>query len=119
MGQNKFYEKLLKLDPLSKGKIKPYRYSTDLSELMKLKSLQRNLLHEWFKNTKSNFMEDDFFKIYIDYPRQELIERINVRTSKMIENGAIKEVKDFIKLRVKKDKSACTRPLELMKLQNI
>ena len=44
-------------------------------------------------------MEDDFFKVYIDFPRQELIERINVRTSEMIENGAIKEVKDFIKLK--------------------
>ena len=51
-------------------------------------------------------MEDDFFKVYIDYPRQELIERINVRTSEMIENGALKEVKVFIKLRVRKDKSA-------------
>ncbi len=51
-------------------------------------------------------MEDDFFRVYIDYSRQELIERINLRTSEMIENGAIKEVKDFIKLRVRKDKSA-------------
>ena len=51
-------------------------------------------------------MEDDFFKVYIDFPRQELIERINVRTRKMIEKGAIKEVKDFIKLKVRKDKSA-------------
>ena len=51
-------------------------------------------------------MEDDFFKIYIDYPRKELIERINLRTSEMIENGALKEVKDFIKLRVRKDKTA-------------
>ena len=51
-------------------------------------------------------MEDDFFKVYIDYPRQELIERIHVRTSEMIENGALKEVKNFIKLRVRKDKSA-------------
>ena len=51
-------------------------------------------------------MEDDFFKVYIDFPRQELIERINLRTKEMIENGAIKEVKDFIKLRVRKDKSA-------------
>ena len=51
-------------------------------------------------------MEDDFFKVYIDYPRQELIERINVRTREMIKNGAIKEVKSFLKLRVGKDKSA-------------
>ena len=51
-------------------------------------------------------MEDDFFKIYIDYPRQELIQRINERTRRMIENGAIKEVKSFIKLKVRKNKSA-------------
>ncbi len=51
-------------------------------------------------------MEDDFFKVYIDYPRHELIERINLRTTEMIENGAINEVKGFIKLRVRKDKSA-------------
>ena len=51
-------------------------------------------------------MEDDFLKVYIDFPREELIERINVRTREMIENGAIKEVKNFIKLKVRKDKSA-------------
>ena len=35
----------------------------------------------------------------------ELIERINLRSKEMIKNGAIKEVKNFIKLKVKKDKS--------------
>ena len=105
LGQKKFYEKLLKLDPHSKGKINP----TDTQRSIRayeVKKFTKKSLHEWFKNTKSNFMEDDFFKIYIDYPRQELIKRINVRTREMIENGAIKEVKSFIKLRVRKDKSA-------------
>ena len=105
LGQKKFYEKLLKLDPSSRGKINP----TDTQRSIRayeVKKFTRKSLHEWFKNTKSNFMEDDFFKVYIDYPRQELIERINVRTSEMIENGALKEVKDFLKLRVRKDKSA-------------
>ena len=105
LGQKKFYEKLLKLDPSSRGKINP----TDTQRSIRayeVKKFTRKSLHEWFKNTKSNFGEDDFFKVYIDYPRQELIERINLRTREMIENGAIKEVKDFIKLRVRKDKSA-------------
>ncbi len=105
IGQKKFHEKLLKLDPSSKGKIKP----TDTQRSVRayeVKKFTNKSLTEWFKNTKSNFMEDDFFKIYIDFPRQELIDRINIRTKKMIENGAIKEVKDFIKLRVRKDKSA-------------
>ncbi len=105
LGQKKFYEKLLKLDPSSKIKINP----TDTQRSIRayeVKKFTKKSLHEWFKNTKSSFMENDFFKVYIDYPRQELIERINVRTSEMIENGAIREVKDFIKLKVRKDKSA-------------
>jgi len=104
-GQKEFYEKLLQLDPSSREKIKP----TDTQRSIRayeVKKFTKVSLSEWFKNTKSNFVEDDFFKVYIDYPRQELIERINVRTEDMIENGAIKEVKDFIKLRVRKDKSA-------------
>jgi len=105
LGQKKFYEKLLKLDPSSRVKI----HSTDSQRSIRayeVKKFTKKSLTEWFKNTKSNFAEDDFFKVYIDFPRQELIERINVRTREMIENGAIKEVKDFIKLRVRKDKSA-------------
>ncbi len=105
LGQKKFYEKLLKLDPSSGGKINP----TDTQRSIRayeVKKFTKKSLTEWFKNTKSNFMEDDFFKVYIDFPRQELIERINLRTNEMIENGALKEVKNFIKLRVRKDKSA-------------
>ena len=93
------------MDPSSRGKINP----TDTQRSIRayeVKKFTKKSLTEWFKNTKSNFMEDDFFKVYIDFPRQELIERINVRTLEMIENGALKEVKDFIKLKVRKDKSA-------------
>ena len=61
--------------------------------------------HNWFKDTKSNFNEDDFFKIYIDFPREELIKRINIRTVQMIKIGAINEVKKFSKLKVRKDRS--------------
>ena len=104
LGQKKFYEKLLKLDPSSKGKINP----TDTQRSIRayeVKKFTKKSLHEWFKKTKSNFMEDNFFKIYIDYPRQELIERINTRTEDMIKNGAINEVKNFIKLKIRRDKS--------------
>ncbi len=105
LGQKRFYKKLLKLDPLLKGKINP----TDTQRSIRayeVKKFTKKSLYEWFKNTKSNFLEGNFVKVYIDYPRQELIERINLRTEEIIENGAIKEVKSFIKLRVRKDKSA-------------
>jgi len=105
LGQKKFYEKLLKLDPSSKGKINPTDSQRSI-RAYEVKKFTKKSLYEWFKNTKSNYLESDFFKVYIDYPRQELIERINLRTRDMIENGAIKEVKNFIKLKVRKDKSA-------------
>ena len=104
LGQKKFYQKLLKLDPKSKNKINP----TDTQRSIRayeVKQFTKKSLHEWFENTKSFFNKDDFFKIYIDYPREELIQRISKRAEQMIEIGAINEVKRFIKLKVRKDKS--------------
>ena len=104
LGQNKFYQKLIKLDPSSKNIIKP----TDVQRTIRayeVKQFTKKSLYDWFKNTKSYFEEDEFYKIYIDYPRQDLIKRINQRTDQMFKMGAIKEVKRFIKLKIKKDKS--------------
>jgi tRNA dimethylallyltransferase len=104
LGQKKFYQNLLKLDPISKNKINP----TDAQRSIRayeVKQFTKQSLHEWFKSTKSYFNKDDFFKIYIDYPRQELIKKINLRTEQMIKSGAILEVKKFIKLKVRNDRS--------------
>ena len=105
IGSKKFFLRLAKLDPL----VKKYLNPLDKQRVIRayeIKSFTKRSMYEWFKNTKSNFLEADFFKVYIDYPRNELIERINLRTEEMIENGAIKEVKNFIKLKIRKDKSA-------------
>ncbi len=104
VGQDKFYNKLLKLDPTSRNKINPTDPHRSI-RAYEVKLHTKNLIHEWYKKTKSNFKKSDFYKIYIDFPRLELIERINLRSKEMIKNGAIKEVKNFIKLKVKKDKS--------------
>ena len=104
LGQKKFYQKLLKLDPNSKEKIN----STDTQRSIRayeVKQYTKKSLHDWFKNTKSYFEKEDFYKIYIDYPREELIKRISKRTEQMIKIGAINEVKRFVKLKVRKDKS--------------
>ena len=104
LGQKKFYQKLVKLDPLSKEKIIP----TDVQRSIRayeVKKFTKKSLHDWFKNTKSYFDNDDFLKIYIDYPRQDLIQRIKKRTEFMFKIGAISEVKRFLKLRIRKDKS--------------
>ncbi|MDA9232627.1 tRNA (adenosine(37)-N6)-dimethylallyltransferase MiaA [Candidatus Pelagibacter sp.] len=104
LGQKKFYKKLIKLDPNSKEKIN----STDTQRSIRayeVKQYTEKSLHDWFKNTKSYFEKEDFYKIYIDYPREELIQRIGKRTEQMIKIGAINEVKRFVKLKVRKDKS--------------
>jgi tRNA dimethylallyltransferase len=101
VGQDKFYNKLLKLDPTSRNKINPTDPHRSI-RAYEVKLHTKKSIHEWYKNTKSNFQKSDFYKIYIDFPRLELIERINLRSKEMIKNGAIKEVKNFIKLKVKK-----------------
>ena len=105
LGQKKFYSKLLKLDPNIRGKI----IETDSQRSIRayeVKYHTKKSLYDWFQNTKSNFSDDSFFKIYIDYPRLELIERIVSRSKQMLQNGAINEVKRFIKLKVKKENSS-------------
>ena len=105
VGNKKFYQELLKIDPSSRNKINP----TDSQRLIRafeVKKFTKKSIHEWFKNTKSKFENGNFFKIYIDCDRKELIERINLRTHDMIETGAINEVNKFIKLKINKDKTA-------------
>ena len=104
LGQREFFKKLLKIDSSYKGKINTSDSQRSI-RAYEVKKFTKKSLNEWFKNTKSDFSKDDFVKIYIDYPRQELIERINIRTDQMIKKGAIKEVKDFLKLKIKKDMS--------------
>ena len=104
IGQNEFYKKLLKLDPLCKNKINPTDPQRSL-RAYEVKLHTKKSIYEWYKYTKSSFRKEDFYKIYIDFPRIKLVERINLRSKQMIKNGAIKEVKNYIKLKVRKDKS--------------
>ena len=105
IGQDKFYQKLIKLDSLAKDKIN----SNDVQRSIRayeVKKYTKISLIEWFKKTNKNFENNDFLKIYIDFPRPELIKRINRRVEEMFKEGAINEIKKFLKLNVKKDKSS-------------
>jgi len=104
IGQEKFYKKLLRIDPAITNHVKP----TDIHRSIRayeVKLFTKKSIIEWYKNTKSNFEKKDFFKLYIDYPRSELIEKINLRTKEMLNKGAIPEVKNFLRLRISKNKS--------------
>ena len=105
LGQKKFFKELVKIDPLIINKINP----TDTQRSIRayeVKSYTKKSLIDWFKNTKSKYTEDDFFKIYIDFPRSELLKKISNRTEQMMKNGAISEVKKFLNLKIKKDKTS-------------
>ena len=104
-GVKKFFSKLVKLDPISKNFVKP----TDTQRVIRayeVKLFTKRSIYDWFKSTRSNFENDDFFKIYIDFPRTELIKKISDRTADMIKKGAISEVKKFIRLKVPRTKTA-------------
>ena len=105
IGSKSFFSKLIKLDPLSKNKIS----SSDTQRVIRayeVKLFTNQSIYDWFKNTQSKFENKNFYKIYLDYPRVGLIERINIRVKDMIKKGAISEVKRFIKLKVPKAKTA-------------
>tara|TARA_Y100001960_G_scaffold323198_1_gene401204 strand:- start:1511 stop:2419 length:909 start_codon:yes stop_codon:yes gene_type:complete len=105
IGQKKFYNKLIKLDPSIKNKI-------DLTDVQRsirayeIKSFTKKSIFEWFKKTKSKYRKGEFLKIYIDFPRPELLDKISHRTEQMIKTGAIDEVKRFLKLKIKKDRTS-------------
>ena len=105
IGPKKFYSKLLKIDPLVESQINPSD-TQGVIRAFEIKSFTRKSMYQWFKDTKSDYKKKNFYKIYIDYPRLDLIKRINLRAEQMIKNGAIVEVKNFLKLKVSKTKTA-------------
>ena len=104
LGQDRFYKKLVQTDPHIINQIK----STDVQRSIRayeIKTYTNKSLVEWYKNTNTKFKKGDFYKIIIDFPRPELVEKIKIRTAKIIDSGAILEVKKFLKLKIPKDKS--------------
>ena len=105
LGQDKFYKNLIKIDSFVKDKIN----SKDIQRSIRayeVKKFTKVSLYKWFEKTQILFDDNDFIKIFIDFPRQDLIVRIEKRTNKMLRNGAIEEVKIFLKKNIGKSKSS-------------
>ena len=105
LGQKEFYNKLSKLDPLIKNKIEKNDVQRSI-RAYEIKNYTKISIISWFKKTKKYIASDEFIKLYIDYPRDSLISRINLRVDNMFANGAIEEVRRFNKLKVKKENSS-------------
>ncbi len=104
IGQKKFFLKLQEIDPMIKNQINSLDVQRSL-RAYEIKSFTKKSMISWFRNTKSDYDHNDFYKICIDFPRKDLLDRINKRSENMIKLGAILEVKKFIKLKVPKNKS--------------
>ncbi len=105
LGQKKFYKKLINFDPLIKNKIDKNDVQRSI-RAYEIKYQTKKSIFDWFKKTKTFFSSNEFIKLYIDYPREELIKRINLRVEDMFKEGAIQEVKRFNRLKVKKENSS-------------
>ena len=105
IGSKNFFLKLIKIDPLAKNQINASDTQRSI-RAYEIKLFTKKSMYEWFKNTKSDYEKKDFYKIYIDFPRKELLERISNRAEQMIKKGAITEVKKFIKFKINRSKSA-------------
>ncbi len=105
IGQKKFYKSLIKIDPLIKNQIN----SNDVQRSIRafeIKKFTKKSITQWFKKTKIFFDNRSFVKIYIDFPREELLRRIEKRVDQMFKDGAIFEVKKLNTLKIKKDNSS-------------
>ena len=105
LGYKEFYKKLLILDPKVKNKILPsdsQRSQRAYEVILKTKKS----LFDWIANTKSDFINFEISKIYIDIPRDELLKKIYLRTELMFKKKCIKEVKNFNSLKLKDSLSA-------------
>ena len=105
IGFKRFYDLLLKLDPKIKGRILPTD-SQRIQRAYEVKIKTKKSLFDWFTNTKSDFLDFEIKKIFIDIPRDELLKKISLRTELMIKKNCINEVRKFNKLKIKKSLSA-------------
>ena len=104
IGQKKFYERLIKLDPISKNKIS----STDTQRTLRayeVKKYTKKSIFDWAKKTKPLFEKHVFKKFFINTPKNQLLKNIELRTQEMIDKKCINEVIRFKKRRLKKSLS--------------
>ena len=113
-GQKQFYKKLLKIDPKVKDKFDQNDTQRTI-RAFEIKLYTKISMYEWLSKTKSEFKNEEFLKLYIDFKREDLNKRIFLRSIKMMEGGAINEVKKFIKLKIKKNLSV-NRVIEIDEL---
>jgi len=75
LGQRKFYKELLAIDPLVKNKIEPFDSQRSI-RAYEVKKFTKKSIFEWYKLTKSDFKEFEIYKIFLDTPREKVLQNI-------------------------------------------
>ena len=105
IGYKNFYEKLLNIDPKVKNRILPtdsQRTQRAYEVILKTKKS----LFDWTTKTKSDFINFEIKKIFLNIPREELLKKISIRTELMFKKKCIEEVKNFNFIKLDKSFSA-------------
>ena len=105
IGQKKFFNELIKLDPLAKSLVLPSDSQRSM-RAYEVKKFTKKSLFDFLKETKSNFNNKTFKKIFLNTPRELLHKKIATRVDKMFSDGVINEVEKFYKMKVNKELSS-------------
>ena len=101
LGNDEFYDLLIKLDPLVHNIIK----KNDTHRLIRayeVVTFTKKSLIDWQKKNKNYFSNYQFVKIFINPENSFLQKLLRLRLKKMFELGAVDEVKKFLKLKINK-----------------
>ena len=105
VGQKNFYKKLISIDPRSKKHISPEDSQRSI-RAYEVKLFTKKSLYDWFSSTRSDFLDYNLIKFYIDIPRDILLKNIEKRTNLMFKKNCISEVKNFLRLKLDKSLSS-------------
>ena len=102
LGINKFYEEVIRVDKEAAIKI-------NSNDSIRLRRIWEIFMHTkipmstWTKKNEKKFIQNDDYYLYLFLPnREKNYERVNNRFVKMVESGAINEVKSLLKLNLDK-----------------
>jgi len=101
LGNDEFYDLLIKLDPLIQNRIK----KNDTHRLIRAYEViifTKKSLINWQKKNKNYFSNYHFVKIFINPENSFLQKLLRLRLKKMFELSAVDEVKKFLKLKIDK-----------------
>jgi len=105
LGNINFYNRLIKIDPKVKNKIL-FTDSQRSQRAYEVFIKTKKSLFDWISITKSDFADYEISKIFLDISRDELLDKISLRTELMFKKNCILEVKKFNLLRLNKTLSA-------------